>query len=183
MLIVFKGANRAILLRNILLGLRQLFEKLQRVLDGDIDDIVNILLDKAFKEDLTQRTFMELKHCLGVFIHHLSENKIIVALAKFLGGNNTQGILVVLLCIEKIIGETSIAFIYNKGAGVLMNIMVKNMSNPTYEIKTVARRVFLKLIGCGFERPELERFLRESISGEDFLKISEFMVRTGKKKI
>lgn len=166
-------------MRNIMLVLKPLFEKLAKILDVDIDDIINILLDKTFKEELTQRTFMELKYCLGSMIHHLSPEKIIVALARFLSGTTTQGQIMVLLCIEKVIGETSIQFSSYKGAGVLLKTVVKSMSHKVYQLRTIARRAFYKLVESGYERKELERLFKDSVTPEEYRMFMEFMQRTG----
>ena len=75
---VFREADEPIMLRNILLALRLLFEKLKQVLDINIDDAVPILVDKSITQELSPRSIMELKYCLGALIQNLSEDKIIL---------------------------------------------------------------------------------------------------------
>jgi len=179
LLAVFRKSNIPIVLRNILLGLKHLFERLGKVMDIDIDEILTTLLYKVLKEEVTQRTWMETKYCLGALIHHLSEDKITFGLGKFLTEYSKPSQIMAILCIEKIIKKAPVTFLYNKGAGTLLNYLLKEMSSKEYEVVIVARRTFFKFIECGFDRIKLERFLKETITGEDFYRINEFLRRTG----
>lgn len=168
-----------ILLRNILLGLRNLIERMGKILDPDIEMIYTTLLSKANLDELTPRAFMEMKYCLGTFIQNLSDDVLTLGLGRFLVEKKDMNQLMPILCVEKLLKKGNQEFLFNKGAGTMLAYVLKNMSSQEYEIRTVARRTFMRFIECGFERKKLERFFLEAVPQDDFYRISEYLRRTG----
>jgi len=111
-------------------------------------------------------------------IQNCSDEILVLSLGKYLIENKALNQLMPILCVEKLLKKGNQEFLYNKGAGTMLAYVLKNMSSQEYEIRTVARRTFMRFIECGFERKKLERFFLEAVPQDDYFRISEYLRRT-----
>ena len=176
---VLQESGIQILTRNCLMALRELIESLKKVIDFELEEILDVLIYKAADASISLNEMNDLKYCLAAVFEYCSEERCINILSKFASQPLFSNKIIIPLCLEKIISRVGNSILSLKGISIILKILVLDMSHEEWQIRRIARRAFFKMIESGIERVLLEKFFKKCLPPNEFKKFSEYMERTG----